>query len=71
MRPWYKAPHIRKVEVLSDEEASFALRRFPHREVLRATESLLGDGLDVMAPGDEQARKAIRQVFVQLDVHPM
>jgi len=71
MRPWHKAPHIRKVEVLSDEEASFALRRIPHREVLRTPESLLRDGLGVVATGDELARKAIGQVFVQLDLHPM
>jgi len=50
MRARSESSHVRKIEVLSYKKSTLAWRGFPHRDVTRATQHFLGDGLGVMAP---------------------
>ncbi len=43
-----ESSHIRKIEVLRDEESPLALRGFPHRDIIGTAKPFLGDGFDIM-----------------------
>ena len=60
---------VREVEILCDEEAAGGLRGLPYVGVVATGQSLLTNGVDVVAEGLQFGDETLGQVLVELDVH--
>ena len=49
VRPGSESPHVRKIQILRNQESSFLLCRLPNLAVALATQVLLGNGVKVVA----------------------
>lgn len=67
MSPWRVQPHIREVEILSDEETLRRLRRAPDVRIRLAFQSFGANRVDVMIERGQRGDEALGQVLVEFD----
>ena len=64
-------PQIGKVEVLRDQKSRIALHDSPKLAICRATEILVGNGMNIVLEIAEDCAKTCKQVLVEFDPHRM